>query len=241
MVGDLSTGLPLACLIGKHIFPRAYGAAAGYLAARGVNDDWMLLAPAAAGAIILLGRLVTAPFVVYRDGATATAASYGAAEPRQIHPNDASTLIRTMRDGIGNWLALVQDRGAAEGWNEPRLRHEIAVVQRLQVASIGSDSETLTYRNGIAQALSDAGLEVLLDEWPPGLPEYAKFNTEAVIVLDGKTPNPLRSAVLAALRDAGIATREMHVDWVHLPTQGRRHAGANVLTLVIGRHRSGSA
>lgn len=67
VVGDLATGLPLAALVLKHAAPRWYGVVATFLASRAISDDWMLLVPAIGGWLILLGRVVTAPFILYRD------------------------------------------------------------------------------------------------------------------------------------------------------------------------------
>ena len=75
MVGDFSTALPLAGLLFKVLTPNSYSVAAKFLKVHHVGEEWILLIPAGVGGLILLGRLVTAPFVLYRGKPDAKSAS----------------------------------------------------------------------------------------------------------------------------------------------------------------------
>ena len=74
VMGEFSTGVPLAALVFKKFAPHWYTVAAHFLQTHGLNDDWLILAPAVVGGLILIGRLATAPFVLYRDKPSADGA-----------------------------------------------------------------------------------------------------------------------------------------------------------------------
>jgi hypothetical protein len=66
-VGDVSTLLAFAPQLVKTLWPHAHAMAAAFLKARGSGDDLLWKFPLWIGGAILLARLLTAPFIIYKD------------------------------------------------------------------------------------------------------------------------------------------------------------------------------
>lgn len=67
VIGDWATGLPSAGLLFKLLAPAKFAIAAAWLKAHGLGEELFLEVPLTIGGLILLGRLITAPFIFYRD------------------------------------------------------------------------------------------------------------------------------------------------------------------------------
>jgi hypothetical protein len=73
MTGALATFLPLGVYLFKMCQPHGYGLVAAHLKVYNLGSELLLAIPLTIGALILLGRLVTAPFILYRDKPSAAA------------------------------------------------------------------------------------------------------------------------------------------------------------------------
>lgn len=109
--------------------------------------------------------------------------------PRRLTLQHAEPMVRTLYDGLQNL-------------NETK-------PPRITIISIGTERETLDYRNDFVVPFEAAGFNVLTEEWAAGIPEYESFvDGVTVLHLSNDATNPVRPIVLQALRSAGIVPRE---------------------------------
>jgi hypothetical protein len=67
VIGDSITGMSIAAQLFKIADPRHFGVAAAWLKMHSLGEELFFEVPLTIGGLILLGRLVTAPFILYRD------------------------------------------------------------------------------------------------------------------------------------------------------------------------------
>jgi len=81
---------------------------------------------------------------------------------------------------------------------------------RVTIISIGTERETLDYRNDFVTPFEAAGFTVHTEEWRAGIPEHEGFvDGVTILQLSNDATNQMRPIVLQALRSAGIIPREI--------------------------------
>lgn len=150
----------------------------------------------------------------------------GRLRPRRLDSEQIGTISRTVHDG----LAKLKAAHRAAGWSETDLERPVAI----QLITIGSERETLDYRNDFAKAFEVGGFKIAFAEWPStGTREFELFRG-AVTVLHGDPRNVIRPFVLESLREARVAHRE--AEFLPMPRGGAvrsQDIDAQVVTSVV--------
>ena len=139
---------------------------------------------------------------------------------RHLERQEAAAIIKITSEGL---------RALADDW----LHATPPVVMgpiKIAVIAIGTDSETKTYRNELADAFHAAGLAVDTQEWIAGPPQYQEL-TGKVSVIEGRPTNKVRAFVIDALRAAGIAVHQAPLPPMFL-VPGYREISASVWIVV---------
>jgi hypothetical protein len=143
------------------------------------------------------------------------------AQPRRLTADEKERIAAVTRERLAEFDR--QDR-EAYGKDADLERFQIAVI------AIGSETETLDYRNDFVEAFIRGGFDVSFAEWKAGAPEYQIFRG-AITVLNEQANNRVRPLLVDALSAAGIASKSADLPVVedHSPYRKR-----NTVTLLGG-------
>lgn len=121
VIGDAGTILGIATLVFKMAQPALYSRAATYLAVHGFSDDALIKIPLWVGGAILVLRLVTAPFAIYKDAQAQIPATLPNIETRpkivlEFHPRSVRGIDLLPQRSLGEPPRFAGTYDIAEGF-----------------------------------------------------------------------------------------------------------------------------
>jgi hypothetical protein len=149
--------------------------------------------------------------------------------PRRLNEQQKTTLIRVLSEGLTE---------QARNWPEDAKRTPLVI----SVISVGSEQETLDYRNDFADVIEAGGFETVLEQWNPATSDLEQFRG-AVTLIERDARNIICPIFVSALRAAGINVRSSpYPSLGSAPTQRRRatallriHINRPAVEIVIGQ------